>query len=116
MENDYELMNDLFKDFEVDNKKIPFGYLTYDGKETTYVTYTFTGDTPALFGDDKELESVITIDIDIFSKGNFLAIEKKIKEVMEENDFIRISSSPDMYEKETGLYHKTLEFEKVRIK
>lgn len=115
MNNDYELMNSIFQDFRVGNKKIPVSYLIYDGKETTYVTYTFTGDTPTLFGDDKELESIITIDIDIFSKGNFLAIEKKIKEVMEENDFIRIDSSPDMYEKETGLYHKTLEFEKVRI-
>jgi hypothetical protein len=114
--NDYELMNSIFSNFIVNGKTIPAGYLTYDGKETTYITYTFTADRPALFGDDKELESVISIDIDIFSKGNFLAIEDKVKEVMENNDFIRIDSSPDMYEKETGLYHKTLEFEKVRNK
>ena len=38
-----------------------------------------------------------------------------IKEVMKENNFIRTGSSPDMYENDTGLYHKTLEFAKERM-
>ena len=48
-------------------------------------------------------------------KQNYLAIEKKIKEVMKANNFIRTGSSPDMYENDTGLYHKTLEFAKERM-
>lgn len=108
--NDYELLKSIFKDFE-----IPVEYLTYKGKKKTYATYTFTGDTPALFGDNKELGSVISIDIDIFSEGNFIAIENKIRKVMEDNDFIRTGCSPDMYEEDTGLYHKTIEFEKERM-
>ena len=43
------------------------------------------------------------------------ALEKRIKEVMKENNFIRTGSSPDMYENDTGLYHKTLEFAKERM-
>ena len=38
-----------------------------------------------------------------------------VKEVMKENNFIRTGSSPDMYENDTGLYHKTLEFAKERM-
>ena len=41
--------------------------------------------------------------------------EDRIREVMKENNFIRTGSSPDMYENDTGLYHKTLEFAKERM-
>lgn len=109
--NEYELIKEIFKDFE-----IPVEYLTYKGNEKTYITYTFTGDNPSLFGDDKEIGSIVSIDIDIFSESNFLAIENKVKEVMENNNFIRTGCSPDMYEDDTGLYHKTIEFEKERMK
>ena len=109
--NEYELIKNIFKDFEV-----PVEYLTYKGKEKTYVTYTFTGDDPKLFADNKELGSVISIDIDIFSDSNFLAIEEQIKTIMEANNYIRVGCSPDMYEEDTGLYHKTIEFEKERMK
>ncbi len=114
--NDYSLIKSMFKNFIVDGKRIPVEYLKYTGKEKTYITYTFTDDVPSLFGDDKEIGSVITIDIDIFSDGNYLAIEDKVKEVMEENNFIRSGCSPDMYEEDTGLYHKTIEFEKERMR
>lgn len=114
--NDYELLKTIFNDFKVNEIKVPVEYITYKGKERTYVTYTFTGDDPSLFGDDKEIGSIVSVDIDIFSESNFLAIEEKIKELMEENNFIRTGCSPDMYEEDTGLYHKTIEFEKERMR
>ena len=114
--NDYELINSIFEDFKIDNLSIPVEYLRYKGNSKTYVTYTFINDAPTLFGDDKEIGSIISIDIDIFSNKNYLAIEKKIIEIMEENNFIRTGNSPDMYEDDTGLYHKTIEFEKERMR
>ena len=113
--NDYELLKNIFDNFEVEGKKIPAEFITYTGKNKTYITYAFTDDDPALFAEDQEVGSVAYIDIDIFSSGNYLAIEKKIKEVMKANNFIRTGSSPDMYENDTGLYHKTLEFAKERM-
>ena len=113
--NDYELLKTIFDNFEVEGKKIPAEFITYTGKSKTYITYAFTDDDPALFAEDQEVGSVAYIDIDIFSSGNYLAIEKKIKEVMKANNFIRTGSSPDMYENDTGLYHKTLEFAKERM-
>lgn len=114
--NDYELIKSIFEDFKIDNLSIPVEFLRYKGNSKTYVTYTFTNDDPSLFGDDKEIGSVISIDIDIFSNKNYLAIEKKIIEIMEDNNFIRVGNSPDMYEEDTGLYHKTIEFEKERMR
>ena len=82
--NDYELIKSIFDNFIVEGNKIPAEYITYTGKGKTYITYTFTDDEPALFAEDQELGSVAYIDVDIFSDRNYLAIEKRIKEVMKE--------------------------------
>ena len=41
---------------------------------------------------------------------------KEVERIMTDNNFIRVGSSPDMYEEDTGLYHKTIEYEKERIR
>ena len=114
--NEYKLLKTIFTDFTVDEKIIPVEYIKYKGNSKTYVTYTFTNDDPSLFGEDKEIGSVISIDIDIYSDKNYLAIQEKIEELMENNDFIRTGCSPDMFEDDTGLFHKTIEFEKERMR
>ena len=53
---------------------------------------------------------------DIYSDGNYLAIQDEVERIMEDNEFIRVGCSPDMYEEDTGLYHKTIEFEKERMR
>lgn len=113
--NDYVLLKTIFNNFQVEGNVIPVGFITYKGNSNTYITYTFTEDIPVIHGDDEEIGSIAYLDIDIYSNENYLAIEKKVKEIMKENNFIRISSSPDMYEEDTGLYHKTLEFAKERM-
>ena len=114
--NEYRLLKTIFEDFTVDGEAIPVEYLKYKGSSKTYVTYTFTGDDPSLFGEDKEIGSIISVDVDIFSDKNFIAIQEKIEELMEENDFIRTGTSPDLYEEDTKLCHKTIEFEKERMR
>lgn len=111
MKNDYINLKNIFKTLSV-----PIEYLRYTGKEKTYATYTFTDDSPTLFGDDKEIGSVVSIDIDIFSDSNYLAIQEEIESLLEKNNYIRVGCSPDMYEEDTGLYHKTIEFEKERMR
>lgn len=114
--NEYRLLKTIFTDFTVDEEIIPVEYIKYKGNSKTYVTYTFTDDDPKLFGEDKEIGSVISIDIDIYSNKNYLAIQQRIEEIMEDNDFIRTGCSPDMFEEDTGLFHKTIEFEKERMR
>ncbi len=116
MTNDYRLLKTIFTNFVVDGNTIPVEYIKYKGDSKTYVTYTFTDDDPTLFGEDKEIGSVVSIDIDIYSDGNYLAIQEEVERIMEDNEFIRTGSSPDMYEEDTGLFHKTIEFEKERMR
>ena len=114
--NEYELLKSIVDNVIVAGEEIPVEYLKYKGNSKTFVTYTFTGDDPALFGEDKEIGSIISVDVDIFSDKNFIAIQEKIEELMEENDFIRTGTSPDLYEEDTKLFHKTIEFEKERMR
>lgn len=110
-----ELIEKIFQDFEVDKIRIPVSFIDYCGNEETYVTWQSTGNTPIYSADDEIIASSYEIDIDIFSKGNYLSIMKAIKEKMKDNDFIWVSDSPDMYENDTGYYHKTISFEKEII-
>ena len=95
--------------------EIPVAHLRYKGGKKRYVTWTITGEAPALSANDEDLYSVCSLDIDIFSDSNYLDIEKEIKRKMKNNDWVWIEDSEEMYEEDTKLYHKTCSFEKERI-
>ena len=63
-------------------------------------------------GDDTLLGYADYYDFDVYSKGNYLNIIESIKEVLTANGFVwqPSKSSMDMYEPDTGYYHKTLCF------
>lgn len=99
----------------INNKSIPVEHLRYKGKEKTFITWTLLTETPSLNGDDEALYSVVQVDIDVFSNGNYLDIVKEIKKIMKENNWLWVEDSPEMYEDDTDLYHRTLTFEKERF-
>lgn len=107
-----ELIQSIFTNFSVDGVSIPVKFLRYDGKETTYVTYMETDINNSYSGDNEILGYISYYDFDIYSKGNYFNIVRKIKKIMKENGFIWQPSrtSQDMYEDDTGYYHKTLCF------
>ena len=107
-----ELIQSIFTDFYVDGVSIPVDFLKYDGKETTYVTYMETDINNSYAGDNEILGYISYYDFDIYSKKNYSNIVKKIKKIMKDNGFIWQPSrtSQDMYEADTGFYHKTLCF------
>lgn len=101
-----------FTDFQVDGVNIPLAFLYYEGNEETYITYQNIDTDNSFSGDDKILGYLLYYDIDIYSKGNYLKIVEKVKEIMEANGFMWQPSrtSEDMYEEDTKMYHKTLCF------
>ena len=98
----------------VNGKTIPTSHLKYKGKETTYVVWTIIANAPALSGDDEQLYGIATVDVDIYSKGNYLSVLKEVKRLMKINEWIWTEDSTEMYEDDTGLYHITATFEKER--
>lgn len=105
----------IFKNFKVNNKSIPVEHLRYKGKLKTFVTWTLTNEVPSLNGDNETLYSVVQVDIDVFSDGNYLDIIKEVKKLMKNNEWVWVEDSSEMYEDDTELYHKTITFEKERL-
>lgn len=107
-----ELIQSIFTNFSVDGVSIPVKFLRYNGKQTTYITYMETDIDNSYAGDNEILGYVSYYDFDIYSKGNYFNIVEAVKEIMKNNGFIwqPNRTSEDMYEDDTGYYHKTLCF------
>lgn len=106
------LIESIFKDFTVDGVNIPVCFLYYDGHGEPYVTYQQTDADYSYSGDDDLLGYVDYYDFDVYAKGDYTNIVREIKSILKANDFVwqPSRSSGDMYETDTGYYHKTLSF------
>ena len=102
-----ELIEQIFHNFSV-----PVSFMRYDGKATTYITYQQTDIDTTLSADDELINYLDYYDFDIYSKGNYFSVIESVKQVMKANGFRwqPTRSSGDMYEDDTGYYHKTLCF------
>lgn len=98
----------------VGGKSVPTAHLKYKGKSTTYVVWTITAEVPALSGDDEPIYSIVSVDVDVYSKGNYLDVITEIKRIMKEHEWVWVGDGDEMYEDDTELYHKTSSFEKER--
>lgn len=107
-----ELIETIFNNFNVDGVEIPVAFLKYEGHDEPYITYQQTDIDNSYSGDDDLLGYVIYYDFDIYSKGDYTNIINSVKKLLKENDFEwqPSQSSTDMYENDTGYYHKTLSF------
>lgn len=110
-----EELKTIFGDaIQVKGVDIPVAHLKYKGNETTYVVWTITGSEPALSGNDEQLYSIGTVDVDVYSKGNYLSVLAEVKRLMKQNEWVWTGDSVEMYEDDTGLYHITSSYEKER--
>ncbi len=102
-----ELIERIFSNFIV-----PVSFLRYDGNATAYVTYQQTDIDNTLSADDALINYVDYYDFDIYSKGNYFPIIEGVKNILTDNGFrwMPTRSSGDLYEDDTGYYHKTLCF------
>lgn len=107
-----ELIEYIFQGFTVDNIEIPVSFLFYEGHGEPYITYMQQDASGSLSADDELIGYVDYYDFDVYSKGNFLKIVESVKELLKANGFVwqPSRSSQDMYEVDTGYYHKTLNF------
>ena len=109
-----EVKSILGENISVKGAFVPVAHLRYKGSSKTFVVWTMLGERPVLSGDDEPLFTVASVDIDVYSNGNYLELITEIKRMMKENGWLWVEDSPEMYEDDTGLYHKTITFEKER--
>lgn len=111
-----ELIETAFAGFVVDGQSIPVSFLRYEGHGEPYITYQQTDADSSFSGDDGLLGYVDYYDVDVYSRSNYYPIIERVKEIMKQNGFVwqPSLSSGDLYEDETGYYHKTLSFAYMR--
>ena len=109
-----EEIESIFRNFEVSGVQIPVVFLRYFGHGEPYVTYMEESIDGSFSGDDDLLGYIVYYDFDVYSKGNYLPIIEAIKALMKSAgwEWQPSRSSADMYEEDTGYYHKTLSFAK----
>lgn len=110
-----ELQRILGDSIEVDGAQVPVASIFYEGDSKTYVVWTIIDEAPALSADDVDEYSAVTVDIDIYSPNDFRRILSAVKALMHSNGWIWSGDSPDMYERDTELYHKTTTYMKERF-
>ena len=111
-----DLIKNIFTGFTVNGVAVPVKYLFYEGHGEPYVTYQQVDADNSLSGDDDLIGYVDYYDFDVYSKGNYYPIIESMKQLLKENGFVwQLSrTSADMYETDTGYYHKTLNFAILR--
>ena len=91
---------------------LKFDLLHFDGETDTFVVYSPTNERVDLAGDDIPIGEVESFDIDIYSKGNYLALSNDIKQAFITAGWAYKGRGLDTYDEPTKLYHRLLEFEK----
>jgi len=90
------------------DKKVFFLHANNPNK-SMYLEYEIINEYGTEYSEGKEDYSTYVIQVDIFSTGDYTECEEVVKKVMIENGFNR-DMAADLYEKETGLYHKAMRF------
>jgi hypothetical protein len=111
-----ELIKSIFAGFMVGGVSIPVKYMFYMGHGEPYIVYMQMDADNVLRGDDALVGYADYYDFDVYSKGNIQQIIEQTIELLENNGFVwrPERSSQDMYEVDTGYYHKTLNFSYLR--
>lgn len=111
-----ELIESIFENFTVGGTAIPVAFCYYHGHGEPYITYMLEDTDTAFSADDKLRAYVEYYDFDIYSRSNFYQIIESVKDILQSNGFDWVASrtSSDMYEADTGYFHRTLSFSYIR--
>ena len=111
-----ELIERILAGFTVDKVVIPVSYMFYKGHGEPYVVYMQQDADGSLTADDELQGYVDYYDFDVYAQGNYFPIVAELKRILTENGFVwqPSRSSMDMFEVDTGYYHKTLNFAYLR--
>jgi hypothetical protein len=102
----------IFNGFTVDGTKIPVSFVYYEGHDEPFITYQQIDADGSFSADDDIQGLVLYYDFDVYSKTDYTSIIDGVKELLTKNGWKwqPNMSSMDMYETDTGYYHRTLCF------
>ena len=104
----------ILSNLVVENKTVDVSHLRYKGEKKTFVVWAIIDEEPALCGNDTDIFSIVTIDINIYSDRNYSSIMREINRRFINAGWVWRENSAEMYEEDTQLYHRVMTFEKEK--
>ena len=84
-------------------------------KADTYIEYRILTERERNLAGNKNITDLFYVQVDIFSKVSYKLLSEKIKEVLKSKKYTIIDSI-ELYEEDTGYYHKALRFKYSKFK
>lgn len=88
---------------------VPVSFHKNIEKENCYITFFVYNQKGELYSEGEEIETGYYIQVDVWSKGNYIDIVKQVKQLLKYKGFIR-QNEYDLYESDTNIYHKCIRF------
>jgi hypothetical protein len=83
--------------------------LFFRGKADTYITYQLVLSQDKDAADDSMQGTGYIYRVDIYSKSDYMALLRGIKQALLDAGFYGVSIDPEAYETDTGFYHVPIE-------
>jgi len=87
---------------------VPVTRLRFTGKAETYITFQIISGDETGFADDDGTAYEHLYRVDLFSKRNYVQILDQMKRALKTAGFFGISVNAEQYERDTELYHASL--------
>ena len=89
---------------------VPVYYLRYYGPAVpTYITFYYYNEQGEAWAENEEIATGYYVQIDVWSKSDFITLVEQVKSEMKAAGFIR-TSAIDFYEYDTQIYHRAIRF------
>ncbi|MBO0586117.1 hypothetical protein [Sporosarcina sp. E16_8] len=88
---------------------VPTSFQVYSGTTSTYITFFEYNEMGTSFAEDAEQTERRSIQVDIWSKGNYAALVEQTKALMIQAGFTRVDGR-EFYEDDTKTFHKIYRF------
>lgn len=103
-----DVIEDILK--PVKDKGIPVKHMFYTGQKDPYITYQFYNEYGEAFSENREIATMYSVQVDIFTRGEVEDLYKEILDLMVSAGWFRIYAM-DLYEPDTKLLHKAARFQ-----
>lgn len=90
---------------------VPNALLHFDGKADTFLVYSPSNESVGLAGDDQILGLGDSWDVDVYCKGNYNALSRRMIKAFVDAGWVYKGASQGTYDETTQLYHRLYEFE-----
>ena len=89
--------------------EVPVAFLNYTGGATTYITFFEYNQQGSLFADNFEQHTRHSLQVDVWSKGDYVSLVEQVKELLKPIGFTR-NSETEFFEDDTQIFHKVMRF------